>query len=112
MTKREEITGWINRYLTKRFICDPGKLPEDECEREAKDILRYLDDNDVVIKVERELPETPYDSFGDLPAQFDSDETATDMDVFLMHCYGIEKGKRLMLKWHNDSLEPLIEGGK
>ncbi len=77
---------------------------------DAVDILfAYLHSQGVVIKVDRGLPDTPYDSSGELPSQFDSDETATDMDVFLMHCNGIEKGKSLMLKAGYVAWKPLIE---
>ena len=40
--KREEIRNWLNRYLTEQFICSSDELPDDECLKEAKEILKYF----------------------------------------------------------------------
>lgn len=55
-TKQEEIEGWINKYLTKQFICNPDELPDDECLAEAKAVLAYLHSRGCVLKMDKELP--------------------------------------------------------
>ncbi len=54
-------------------------------------VLRYLHSEGVVLKVERKLPINIFDGLG-----------AASSEIFW-------KGQQSMLKWHNDSLEPLIE---
>ena len=48
----EDIRGWINTYLTERFIGNSKELPIDECFTEAESILKYLRSQGVVIKGE------------------------------------------------------------
>ncbi len=75
---QQEILSWINKYLTKQFICEPSELPEDECLNEAREILSYLHSQGVVIKVDRE-PSTYLNNdgeeryYGDMPYEMYED---------------------------------------
>ncbi len=57
MTKQKNLLGWINTYLTERFIANPKELPSDECFTEAEAILQYLHSQGVVIELPYESPE-------------------------------------------------------
>ena len=52
---REKIKKFVSLYLRQRFVTD--EMPEDECDKEAEFIMRYLHSQGVVIEVEKELPD-------------------------------------------------------
>jgi len=68
----------------------------------AKEILSYLHSQKCRIEVERELPVNKYNS----PENYEH-----EVGFFSTHeMYDI--AQQDMLKWHRDSLEPLIKGDK
>lgn len=84
---RQEIKEGMRAYIK---VCSnkPDIYTPEMC---AEDLMEYLDSQDVVIKLNRELPE---------------------MDITTaVLCNGIchRKEQENMLKWHNESLESLIE---
>lgn len=52
MPKQEDVRDWINKYLTRRFICNPDELPDNECLNETNEILQYLVSQGMAIKRE------------------------------------------------------------
>ena len=50
----EETKKFISQYLRLQFIGEDA--PEDECNEEAEFIIRYLQSEGYVLKVDRELP--------------------------------------------------------
>jgi len=87
MATREEIKEGI-----ANIIMDCGDDNWKHCLIEADLIVKYLHSQGVVLRVDRELPEVAkgYKDFG-------GNDTIW------------EESQQDMLKWHNDSLEPLIE---
>ena len=110
MTKQEEIREGLDNS-----ICDACEedVDKDDCRKsicayasKLRDaILKLEDSQGVVIKVDRELPESPDADY--LISQYEGEE-ATAEDVALMHFNGIEKGKRLMLRAGYVAVESLI----
>jgi len=71
--------------------------------------FNYLHSQGVVIKVDRELPESPDADY--LISQYDGEKASAE-DVALMHLNGIEKGKSLMLKAGYVAVESLLKEGR
>ena len=82
-TKQEEIREGLYQVLNDLYwACECAAInPKD-----VDDILNYLHSKRCRIEVDRELPKTTHQGR-----------------------YAYEDSQRDMLKWHNDSLEPLIE---
>ena len=98
MTKQEEIRLGLHRIIEQELL---GSVPD----RLVKRAIEYLHSQGVVIKVDRELPESPDTDY--VIARYDG-EIATAEDVALMHLNGIEKGKGLLVKAGYVAVEPLI----
>ena len=113
MTQQEEIRGGITEWVLeiRQYLINTEFAPELFTKpvdpnvltiEFPKKLLRFLDRNNVVLKVERELPKNPV-SIPNLSGSVGIIEqiNATSFQVY-------RDAQQDMLKWHNDSLEPLI----
>ena len=103
MTKQEEIREGIRPFFCK--VCEPadrGCLEYNgQCsmvDEVVLELLKYLHSQGCRIEVERKLPVSPY-SHPDLDKVWKGAERIYN------------NAQQDMLKWHRDSLEPLIEEG-
>ena len=103
MTKQEEIEQWLGNELDVHVAFKYSK------QETAKDILNYLGSQGVVIKVDRVLPNTRCLSSLERATKRIYVDVPEHWDDVAMISYFTRITQHDMLKWHKDSLEPLIE---
>ena len=93
--------SWNCEHWDKQYGCNrcPLKIPT------ANYILSYLHSQGVVIKVDRELPENPFDE--DINGDWESKEEET---YYVGKSNGFETCKSLIIKAGYVAVEPLMEG--
>ncbi len=94
MTKQSDLLNWLNKYLTKQFICDPKELPDDECLNEAKEILSFFQSQGAVRK-------TP-----------DGKDPIINMDIYPKSVIGGEKPYKRRNQYQNGWNAALVELAK
>ena len=55
-SKQEDLLKFVSLYLRQRFTTN--EVPEDECDKEAEFIFKYLDGEGVRLVVDGKLPKT------------------------------------------------------
>lgn len=102
MTRQEKLEEEIKEWVLeiRQYLCNTEFSPEPFTKPVDLNVLtiefprrflKFLDDNGVVIKVERELPDN--EMWHKVEREFEA------------YC----AGRNDILKWHEDSLEPLIK---
>jgi len=104
MTKREDVKSALFLVISEAML---SNFDEEDLHPLTDKALAMLDALGVVIKVDKGLPQNPYEA--DVEAHKDDNEPATIDDVYCMAYNGFGRGVSTMLKAGYVAVEPLVK---